>query len=67
MEEELTIEQKAEAINDYNECVGNEIRVWLEEDMIFVCYNALSAMDEIYEVDETWLNKQYQKVIENTK
>lgn len=61
------IEKMVEAINEYNEWCGNEIRIWIEDDMIFVCYNALSDMDDIDEVNENWVNREHQRIIENAK
>lgn len=66
MKEELTIEQKLELLNDYNECIGTEKRFWIadDEDRYFICYNALSAMDEIEEVDENRINRECEKILE---
>ena len=60
----MTIEEKAQALNDYNECIGTEKRYWIEGNYYYVCYNALSAMDEIEEIDENAINKAYEKIKE---
>lgn len=64
MKEELTIEQKIEFINDVNEFNGTEKRFWIgDNDVYFVCYNATSIMDEIEEVDEDRINREYEKIL----
>ena len=51
----MTIEEKVIAINEHYENKGSEIRYWINwtDDVnayYYVCYNALSDMDEIYEI-----------------
>lgn len=63
----MTTEEKAQALNDYNEFIGTEKRFWLadDEDRYFICHNALSAMDELEEVDEAVINREYEKINKN--
>ena len=47
----MTIEEMIEALNCHYENMNSEKRYWIgDNDVYFVCYNALSAMDDIDEV-----------------
>lgn len=51
-------------LNNYYENNNSEKRYWLgNNDIYFVCYNALSDMDDIEEVSEEQIRKQYNNVI----
>lgn len=60
---EMTIEEKIELINQHYENKGSETRYWIgNNDIYFVCYNALSDMDEIYETNAGAINKIYEEI-----
>ena len=53
----MVTEDTVIAINCHYENQNSETRVWMQENdhcglMFFICYNALSDMDDIYEVTE---------------
>ena len=61
-----TIEEMVEELNEHYERMNSEKRYWIEygeeekDDMYFVCYNALSAMDEIEEVTRQHIRNMYE-------
>lgn len=56
-----SLEEMALAINEYNENHGSETRYWIEPHL-FVCHNALSDMDDIYEINAEQIEKAYDKI-----
>ena len=51
-----------EMLNTYNENHNSETRYWIQDDMYFICYNALSDMDEIEEISEEKIRKKFQEI-----
>ena len=67
----MTIEEKVIAINEHYENKGSEIRYWINwtDDVnayYYVCYNALSDMDEIYETNAGAINNIYEEIFGKT-
>lgn len=61
------MEEKIELINQHYENKGSETRYWVDwtdehNAYYYVCYNALSDMDEIYETNESAINKIYEEI-----
>ena len=66
-EKEMTIEEKIELINQHYENKGSETRYWVNwtdelNAYYYVCYNALSDMDEIYETNAGAINEIYEEI-----
>ena len=64
---EMTIEEKVELINQHYENKGSETRYWVNwadelNAYYYVCYNALSDMDEIYETNAGAINEIYEEI-----
>lgn len=61
------MEEKIELINQHYENKDSETRYWVDwtdehNARYYVCYNALSDMDEIYETNESAINKIYEEI-----
>ena len=60
----MNTEEKAQEVNTYYENHGSETRLWQTDNgMWFICYNALSDQDEIYETSEVQIDKLYAKLV----
>lgn len=64
----MEIEEIVEKVNEYYENNNSETRYWIQYSdkcgvMFFICYNALSEQDEIYEVSEEKVRKDYDKIV----
>ena len=57
-----SIENMVEAINEHYENTGSEIRYWIEGDYYFICYNALSDMDDIDEIPLSYIERKYKEI-----
>jgi hypothetical protein len=59
----MTIDEMIEAINEHYENTNSETRYWIgDNNVIFVCHNALSDMDDIDEVSEERVRKVYETI-----
>ena len=60
----MNTQEKAQAVNTYHENHGSETRLWQTDNgMWFICYNALSDQDEIYETSEALIDKLYAELV----
>lgn len=58
------VQEKAEAVNTYYENHDSETRLWQTDNgMWFICYNALSDQDEIYETSEAQIDRLYAELV----